>query len=650
MGRLAGLSHRLNHWAAHNWFFNKLFQFHERNTCLTQELRAGTATFLTVAYGLAVNSAVLSATGGPCIADGDCLVGKPPEVQSQQCQQCIQDVRKSLISATAAMGIISNSLMAFMGNMPVALAPAMGLNAYFTYTVVGYMGSGRVPYSQALTAVFLEGWIFLFLSIVRIRKKLVEYMPKSILLATSAGVGMFLAFIGLQASEGIGVVTYNGATLVTVGGCAPEYRLHQYTLSEAALDTACALPNGTCSAGTCSVASSAFTPSSTYSCMPSGIMRSPTMWLGIAGGMLMVVLMAWGVSGAFVIGIFFVTFVSWIPSEGNAARYLQLPGDTPPDQWTAAQLRWDYFKQVVAVPNISKTAGLLDFGGMGSKDLWVALITFLYVDFLDATGVLFSMTNFVSLYIPGFLNKRTKSFPRQTRTFCVDGTSIAIGSLMGLSPLTAAGESAAGIREGGRTGITSLTVAFYFFLALFFSPLLASIPPYATGPVLVLIGAMLISDVLGIHWRTVQEGVPAFITIITMPTTYSIAYGVIGGIISYCIINFFLFATYWIQACLFRRTIKPPAGRDFSDMRPFQIAYWLTFPHADEGDEPELEQDVHKRMMRPSMDQLGNLYAFQGKGEQESDKGISLAKEPSVGQSIELAHNKSKGGPGLANV
>eukprot|EP00887_Chlorella_sp_A99_P004340 scaffold15.g4340.t1 len=521
MGRLAGLSHRLNHWAAHNWFFNKLFQFHE---------------FLTVAYGLAVNSAVLSATGGPCIADGDCLVGKPPEVQSQQCQQCIQDVRKSLISATAAMGIISNSLMAFMGNMPVALAPAMGLNAYFTYTVVGYMGSGRVPYSQALTAVFLEGWIFLFLSIVRIRKKLVEYMPKSILLATSAGVGMFLAFIGLQ-------------------------------------------------------------------------------WLGIAGGMLMVVLMAWGVSGAFVIGIFFVTFVSWIPSEGNAARYLQLPGDTPPDQWTAAQLRWDYFKQVVAVPNISKTAGLLDFGGMGSKDLWVALITFLYVDFLDATGV-------------------------QTRTFCVDGTSIAIGSLMGLSPLTAAGESAAGIREGGRTGITSLTVAFYFFLALFFSPLLASIPPYATGPVLVL-------------WRTVQEGVPAFITIITMPTTYSIAYGVIGGIISYCIINFFLFATYWIQACLFRRTIKPPAGRDFSDMRPFQIAYWLTFPHADEGDEPELEQvpeDVHKRMMRPSMDQLGNLYAFQGKGEQESDKGISLAKEPSVGQSIELAHNKSKGGPGLANV
>lgn len=641
------LSHKLNHWAAHN-FIGKYFDFHNRKTKLTQEMRAGTATFLTLAYVLAVNSAILSSTGGPCISEGQCQVGVPPDVQGGACRDCVQEVRKSLIAATAATCIIANFLMAVLGNMPVALGPAMGLNAYFTYTVVGFMGSGRVSYQEALTAVFIEGFIFVFLSVVKIRRKLVEYIPRAILLATTAGVGLFLSFIGLQGSEGIGIITYNSATLVTLGGCPPEYRLHQYTFSDEALATACvAGGNGTCAAG------SSFVPSDTYSCLSAGVMRSPTMWLGIAGGILMTVLMAWGISGSFVIGIAFVTFISWIPSDGNGARYLQKPGDTPQDQWTPAMYRWDYFKEVVAVPNISKTAGLLDFGGMGSSDFWVALITFLYVDFLDATGTLFSMANFVNLYVPGFLNKKNKRFPRQTRTFCVDGTSITIGSLMGMSPVTIAGESAAGIREGGRTGVTALTVSFYFFLSLFFAPLLASIPPYATGPVLVLIGAMLMSDVLGIHWRTVQEGVPAFITIAAMPLTYSIAYGIIGGIISYCIINGALFLTFLTQAKFFHKSIKEEemAGKDMHAMTAFQIAYHLTFPHADEENEEEVVE-APPALPRPSMvAKLGNLYATEDMGEEKSNTDPSIGPkedddEPSsdgVPPPIELAEKGANG-------
>lgn len=195
-----------------------------------------------------------------------------------------------------------------------------------------------------------------------------------------------------------------------------------------------------------------------------------------------------------------------------------------------------YFKNVVATPDASFTAGLLDFGGLKHGEAWLALITFLYVDFLDATGTLVSMANFISLYVPGFV-KADNTWPRSMGAFSSDGAAIVVSSLLGSSPCTAFVESASGIREGGRTGVTSLVTAFCFFISLFFTPILASIPPYAVGPALITVGAMMIANIVKIRWDLVSQAVPAFLTIVLMPLTYSIAYGFIGGIVCYIILN-----------------------------------------------------------------------------------------------------------------
>lgn len=546
----------------------KYFKIKERNSTLTQDLRGGTVTFLTVAYILAVNANILTDTGGPCISQGACKVGTPPAFQSPACQSCVEDVRLSLISATAAACIISHFLMAVVGNLPLAVCPAMGLNAYFAYTVVGYMGTGRVSYEEALAAVFVEGLIFVVISVIGVRGAIIKMMPESVLIATSAGIGIFLSFIGLQASEGIGIVTYNSATLVTLGGCPPGDRVYQVTTPlvggdiPAAIGTmpTCVNIDPTNSSSAMHPNPGLFTPSGTYQCLSPGVMRSATMWLGIAGGMLMTVLMAKNVRGAIMIGIAFVTFISWIPKSatggGNQAAYLQYPpggctseGDPECGALTPAQSRYLYFKQVAKVPSASATAGKFDFSGFSNGDLWLALITFLYVDFFDATGTLYAMANFLSQYIPSFI-KEDKTIERQTLAFTVDGLSIVIGSCLGSSPITIYVESASGIREGARTGVAALAMSFWFFVALWFSPLLASIPGYATGPALILVGAMMTINIVKIRWDIVSQAVPAFLTIVLMPLTYSIAYGFIGGIASYIIIHTILFAWYFLEAKL----------------------------------------------------------------------------------------------------
>eukprot|EP00879_Flechtneria_rotunda_P028146 GHRR01030225.1.p1 GENE.GHRR01030225.1~~GHRR01030225.1.p1 ORF type:complete len:225 (+),score=33.25 GHRR01030225.1:721-1395(+) len=204
--------------------------------------------------------------------------------------------------------------MGAVANLPLAVAPGMGINAYFAYTVVGFYGTGMLTYQEALAAVFIEGWIFIAISLTGVRGRLVSLIPKSIMLATAGGIGLFLAFIGLQYSEGIGLVTYNSATLVTLGGCPRANRVYQYSIPDPSTEAICVN-----NPGTGAVEANLPPASSTYSCQGKR-MHLPTMWLGICGLAVMALLMARRIKGSIMVGILFATFISWIP--GHGASYL----------------------------------------------------------------------------------------------------------------------------------------------------------------------------------------------------------------------------------------------------------------------------------------------------------------------------------------
>lgn len=241
-------------------------------------------------------------------------------------------------------------------------------------------------------------------------------------------------------------MTYDPATLVTIGGCPPSQRAHSYSPYPPTFtwDNVC---NGTQNDWPPSALGSA---SANYTCMGAQL-RSACMWLGILGGGLMVLLMMRGTKASILIGILFVTFISWIPN--HKASFLDAGSDIP-----GGEARRHYFLKGGVAPSTAKTGGQLDFKALGTSDVWVALITFLYLDFLDATSTMFAMARIVSESVPGFVNEKG-SWPRQVWTMLADGIAIVIGSLLGTSPLTVFAESAVGIREGGRTGITSFIVA-----------------------------------------------------------------------------------------------------------------------------------------------------------------------------------------------
>lgn len=546
-----GFAHGLNE-AVANSFVGKFFCIAERGSTFTTEIRAGTVTFLTMAYILAVNAAIVADTGGPCTwkdctspnANPGCVFGPDPGYAL-----CREKAKRSMAAATAISSFVACFLMGILGNLPFALAPGMGINAFFTYTVVGFAGSGLITYQQALAAAFIEGWIFFAISISGLRGKIVQALPKAIMLSTAGGIGLFLAFIGLQGSEGLGVVTYEPATLVTLGGCPPKYRVHMYTVAD---------PDSTCSLVTTTDPVTNVTTYSTsvylgpqspnYACR-TGRMRSPTMWLGIMGGLLMVLLMGRNIKGYIMIGILFVTFIAWIPD--HEASYF--------DKSTAIGLsRYRYFRKGVLVPDTSFTDLELDWSAFDTGNLWAALFSFLYLDFLDATGTFFAMANFMNKKMGGrFIDPITKNFPRITAAFCVDAISIWVGALLGIAPLTVYIESATGIREGGRTGITAITTSLFFLAAMFFTPIFASIPGYATGPALVLVGAMMMENLLDIDWRDAQSAIPAFLTIAVIPLTYSIAYGIIAGVVSYM----FLW-TFWLIGDILFSPITKKSIRD----------------------------------------------------------------------------------------
>ncbi|KAF8309293.1 xanthine/uracil permease, partial [Clavulina sp. PMI_390] len=452
----------------------------------TTELRAGLTTFAAMAYIISVNASIISATGGTCIC----------ETTPDQCSTdaayaaCKEIVRRDLITSTAAASCIASFLMGAFANLPVGLAPGLGLNAYFTYSVVGVNGTGRISYREALAAVFLEGWLFFFMSIFGVRIWLARLIPRSLTLAVGAGIGLFIALIGLS-PNGIGVVGGDYSNIVGLGGCPSEFA----------------------------------DPAHPAFCL-SHTLQSPQMWLGIfLGGIVTVLMMMYRVRGAIIIGIFLVSVCSW-PRNSPVTVF--------PDT-TAGNSSYDYFKQVVGFYPLRKVGAAVDFNYKNPR-VWQALVTFLYVDLFDTTGTLYAMAKF-----SGVVDPVTKDFERSTVAYCVDALSISMGSLLGTSPVTAFIESATGISDGGKTGLTAISVSFFFFLSVFFSPIFASIPDYATGGALVICGCLMIRNVSDINWRYTGDAVPAFLTLIIIPFTYNIAYGLIAGLATFCILNGFAY-------------------------------------------------------------------------------------------------------------
>ncbi|KAH8986804.1 permease family-domain-containing protein [Lactarius hatsudake] len=467
------------------------------------EIRAGITTWAAMAYIISVNASILSDTGGTC----ECPTGDGCTSDATYLA-CVDEVHRDLITTTAAISALSSFLMGLLANLPVGMAPGLGLNAYFTYSIVGFHGTGIVPYREALAAVFMEGWIFLILSLLGLRQWLARIMPQSLVLAVGAGIGLFIAGVPLicvVASGGLGVIGGDPVNFVGLGGCTPDHYLPN-------------LPAGYCD---------------------SVVMRSPTMWLGIfTGGILTVYLMMYRVKGAILIGIFLTSIISW--PRGTSVSVFP--------HTDAGDAAFDFFKKVVTFHPIKLIGNAIDFNYSNGK-VWYALATMLYVDILDTTGTLYSMAKFADLRDPV-----TMDFERSTVAYCVDAFSISMGALMGTSPVTAFIESATGIAEGGKTGITAITTGLAFFISVFFSPIFASLPSWATGGALVIVGTLMARNVREINWDYMGDAVPAFLTIIIIPLSYNIAYGVIAGILSYVLLN----GLPWILRKVSSDRIVPP--------------------------------------------------------------------------------------------
>ena len=404
---------------------NQFFKLKENQTTVKTEILAGITTFMTMAYILAVNPDILSATGMD---------------------------KNALFTATALSALIATLVMALVARLPFALAPGMGLNAFFAFTVVLGMG---YSWQFALTAVFLEGIIFLILTAFNIRELIVNAIPLSLKHAVSAGIGLFIAFIGLQNS---GLIVKNDAVLVGLGD-----------------------------------------------------MGSPAVLIALGGIVLTAVLLALKVKGALLIGIFVAT-IAGIPVGVTHLPEGHLVGAPP----SVAPIFWKF-----------------DFSQVFSFDMLIVLFTFLFVDMFDTVGTLVCVSSKA-----GMLDKDGK-VPRVKQALFADAIGTTAGAILGTSTVTTYVESASGVAEGGRTGLTSLTTAALFLIALFFAPLFTMVPGAATAPALVLVGFFMMSPILHINFDDYSESIPAFITIIMMPLAYSIAEGIVFGMLSYVLLKLF---------------------------------------------------------------------------------------------------------------
>lgn len=405
-------------------FLEKQFKLNEHKTNARTEVIAGITTFMTMAYILIVNPLILSDSGMDFGA---------------------------VFTATALSAAIATFMMAFYANLPFALAPGMGLNAFFAYTVVLGMG---YSWEFALTAVLLEGIIFILLSFFSVREAIIDSIPMNLKHAVSVGIGLFIAFIGLVNA---GIVKTGDGTILGLGeltGTAPV--------------------------------------------------------LAIIGIIITGFLLAKGVKGALLIGIL-VTTVIGIPMGETV-----LP---------------EGLKFVSLPPSLSPIMFKFQFENIFTFDMLVVLFSFLFVDIFDTVGTLVGVSSKADM-----LDKDGK-VPNVKQALLSDAIGTTVGACLGTSTVTTYVESAAGVAEGGRTGLTAFTTACMFVIALLFSPLFTMIPSAATAPALVIVGLFMMSPIKKIELDDVTEAIPAFLTIIMMPFAYSIAEGIVFGMVSYVIIN-----------------------------------------------------------------------------------------------------------------
>ncbi|MGB8028673.1 MAG: NCS2 family permease [Terracidiphilus sp.] len=399
------------------------FEFARLGTNWRTEILAGVTTFLTMAYIVLVNPAVLHDAGVPLPA---------------------------VTAATCLSAAFASILMGIVARYPIALAPGMGLNAYFAYTVCIKM---HVPWQTALGAVFLSGVIFLALTTVGIRQMILRAIPHQLYAAVAGGIGLFIAFIGFQHA---GLVVRDSNTLVGMGS-----------------------------------------------------IRNPTAYLTLLGLVLMVALEIRKVKGSILIGVLTVTGIAW------AFHMIQ---------WTPS---------AGGIGALTQTAFKLNIMGAVNKGLLEIIFVFFFVDLFDNLGTLVAVTKRAGLIAPDH------SIPRLNRILFADATATIFGSLTGTSTVTSYVESTAGVAAGGRSGVTAIVTGLLFLVAIGAAPFIGIVPPAATAPALILVGSLMLAAISEIHWHEPLVAVPAFLTLILIPFTYSIANGLGFGIIAWAVLHLF---------------------------------------------------------------------------------------------------------------
>ncbi len=414
----------------------KCFKLKQNNTTVKTELMAGLTTFMTMAYILIVNPNVLGATGMDSGA---------------------------ILTATAVAAAIGTFCMAFFSNYPFALAPGMGLNAYFAYTVVGQYG---YDWKVALGAVFVEGIIFILLSLINVREMIFNAIPKNMKAATSVGIGLFIAFIGMQNA---GIIV-DSATLVALGDVK-------------------SVPVALALIGT--------------------IITMIFVIKKIKGALL------WGILATYILGILCQLTGLYVVNP-EVGAYSLIPSGI-----------------ISAPPSLEPIAMKMDFSFFFSFDFAVIVFAFLFVDLFDTLGTLIGVSSKA-----GFLDKEGK-LPRIKGALFADAVGTTAGAMLGTSTVTTFVESASGVADGGRTGLTSFTAGILFLVALIFTPIISVIPSFATAPALIVVGLFMIENVTNIEFADYTEGFPAFITILMMVVAYSISEGLVFGTISYVLLKLF---------------------------------------------------------------------------------------------------------------
>lgn len=397
----------------------KLFKLKENKTTVRVEIVAGIITFLTMSYILVVNPNILSATGMD---------------------------RSALFTATAVAAIIGTLLMAFIPNLPIAQAPGMGLNSFFAFSVV--LGLGY-SWQMALTAVFIQGIIFVLLTFFNIRELIVKSIPNTIKYAIPAGIGLFITFLGLQNA---GIIVKDENTMLTLGA-----------------------------------------------------MSNPHVWVALLGLILTAVLYYKRVHGAFLIGIASATIFAVVLGlvEVPEGSLVSLP------------------------PSISPVFMKFEWANMLSFDMVIVVFTFLFVNLFDTIGTLLGVASKIGI------TDKDGSFPQIKKALFADALGTVFGAVAGTSTVTSYVESASGVAVGGRTGLTALSTAVMFALALFLAPIFLMVPASATAPALILVGLFMLTSVVKINFEDMTEALPAFLTMIMMPFAFSIAQGIVFGMLSF---------------------------------------------------------------------------------------------------------------------